>query len=110
MEDIVRGAIGLATEGFFEAVETGSIAVRRDRTITRLLERDGKPCAELDDGTVLPADLVVCATGFTQGVPFLPSDVQSQLWTNAGTSCCTGRSGLSVCPASTWTRYWATWT
>ena len=37
MEDIVRGAIGLATEGFFEGVADGTIAVRRDRTITRLL-------------------------------------------------------------------------
>jgi cation diffusion facilitator CzcD-associated flavoprotein CzcO len=79
MEDIVRGAIGLATEGFFEAVAAGGITVSRDRTITRLLARDGKPCAELDDGTVLPADLVVCATGFRQGVPFLPPEVQRLL-------------------------------
>ncbi len=79
MEDIVRGAIGLATEGFFEGVEAGTIDVRRDRTITRLLVRDGRPAAELSDGTVLPADLVVCATGFTQGVPFLDEAVQKRL-------------------------------
>ena len=36
MEDIVRGAIGLATEGFFEGVADGSITVHRDRTIARL--------------------------------------------------------------------------
>ncbi|HEV7652067.1 MAG TPA: NAD(P)/FAD-dependent oxidoreductase [Actinophytocola sp.] len=84
MEDIVRGAIGLATEGFFEGVAAGAITVRRDRTITRLLDRDGKPAAELDDGTVLPADLVVCATGFTQGVPFLPADVRSRLLDERG--------------------------
>ncbi len=34
MEDIVRGAIGLATEGFFEGVADGRIDVRRDCTIT----------------------------------------------------------------------------
>ena len=39
MEDIVRGAIGLATEGFFEGVAAGRIDVRRDCTITRLLAR-----------------------------------------------------------------------
>jgi len=84
MEDIVRGAIGLATEGFYEAVTAGDITVRRDSTIARLLDRDGKPCAELDDGTVLPADLVVCATGFTQGVPFLPAEVQRRLLDERG--------------------------
>ena len=67
MEDIVKGAIGLATEGFFEGVEQGSIVVHRDTTITRL--RPG--FAELSDGTTLPADLIVCSTGFKQSVPFL---------------------------------------
>ncbi len=75
MEDIVRGAIGLATEGFFEGVEAGRIVMHPNRTIVRLLADGGKPAAELDDGTRLPADLIVCATGFTQGVPFLPADV-----------------------------------
>lgn len=79
MEDIVKGAIGLATEGFFEGVADGTITVRRDRTITRLLARDGAPHAELSDGTVLPADLVVCATGYTQGVPFLDPAVRERV-------------------------------
>jgi cation diffusion facilitator CzcD-associated flavoprotein CzcO len=75
MEGIVKGAIGLVTDGFYERVEDGRIDVQRNRTIRRLLEKDGKPHIELDDGTVLPADLVVCATGFTQRVPFLPAGV-----------------------------------
>jgi cation diffusion facilitator CzcD-associated flavoprotein CzcO len=84
MEDIVKGAIGLATEGFFEGVAEGRVTVRRDRTITRLFARDGKPFAELSDGAELPADLVVCATGFTQGVPFLADDVQARLFDERG--------------------------
>jgi cation diffusion facilitator CzcD-associated flavoprotein CzcO len=83
MEDIVRGAIGLATEGFFEGVAAGAITVHRDRTIVRLLGGD-RTSAELSDGTVLPADLVVCATGFTQGVPFLPGAVQGRLLDERG--------------------------
>lgn len=79
MEDIVRGAIGLSTEGFFEGVEAGRIVVHRDTRITRLFARDGRPYAELADGTTLPADLIVCATGFTQGVPFLDEEVQRRL-------------------------------
>jgi cation diffusion facilitator CzcD-associated flavoprotein CzcO len=84
MEDIVRGAIGLATEGFFEAVADGGITVHRDRTITRLFAEGGTPFAELSDGTILPADLVVCATGFTQGVPFLADDVRDRLLDERG--------------------------
>jgi hypothetical protein len=84
MEDIVRGAIGLATEGFFEGVKDGSITVHRDATITRLLAGDDGPAAELSDGTVLRADLVVCATGFTQGVPFLSEDTRGRLFDERG--------------------------
>lgn len=84
MEDIVKGAIGLATEGFFDGVAEGRIDVRRDCTITRLGERDGRPVAELSDGTTLPADLVVCATGFTQGVPFLDPAVRGRLFDTRG--------------------------
>jgi cation diffusion facilitator CzcD-associated flavoprotein CzcO len=84
MEDIVRGAIGLATEGFFEGVADGSITVRRDRTISRLFARHGSPFAELSDGSTLPSDLVVCSTGFTQGVPFLPAEVRRRLLDERG--------------------------
>ena len=84
MEDIVRGAIGLATEGFYEGVRAGRIVVHPNRTITQLLADDGKPAAELDDGTLLPADLIICATGFTQGVPFLPADVTRRVLDDRG--------------------------
>lgn len=80
MEGIVKGAIGLATEGFFEGVEAGRITVHRDTTIVRLSERT----AELSDGTRLPADLIVCSTGFRQGVPFLDDEVQSRLFDERG--------------------------
>jgi hypothetical protein len=65
-------------------VAARSIDVHRDRTIARLLARDGRPFAELDDGTTLPADLVVCATGFTQGVPFLHEAVRARLLDERG--------------------------
>jgi cation diffusion facilitator CzcD-associated flavoprotein CzcO len=84
MEDIVRGAIGLATDGFFEGVAAGRIAVHPGRTIARLLADGGQPAAELDDGTRLPADLIVCATGFTQGVPFLPAEVTRRVLDQRG--------------------------
>ncbi|ADJ47452.1 flavin-containing monooxygenase [Amycolatopsis mediterranei S699] len=84
MEDIVKNAIGLATEGFFEGVADGSIRVHRDQVITRLFADGDRPHAELADGSVLPAGLVVCATGFTQGVPFLPVPIQERLFDERG--------------------------
>lgn len=48
-------------------------------TIVRFLEKDRAPYAELTDGSALPADLVVCATGFRQQVPFFDDDVRRNL-------------------------------
>jgi hypothetical protein len=84
MEDIVRGAIGLATEGGFEGVASGRLVVRGGRTVARLLADAGTPAAELDDGTRLAADLIVCATGFAQGVPFLPAEVTRRVLDERG--------------------------
>ncbi|MDQ1104826.1 flavin-containing monooxygenase [Nocardioides zeae] len=80
--DIARSTVSLATEGFFEGVADGRITVHRDIVISRLGERDGKPIAELADGTVIPADVVLAATGWTQEIPFLPDDVVAR-FTNA---------------------------
>ncbi len=79
LQDIVRTAIGLVSDGFFERVGDGRIRVRRDQTVKRLLEKDGAPYAELADGTLLRADLVVCGTGYRQELPFLEPELQSRL-------------------------------
>ncbi|MEV7344649.1 monooxygenase [Streptomyces sp. NPDC093544] len=84
MEDIVRGAIGLASEGFFEGVADGSITVHRDRLITRLPAGPDGPATELSNGRTHRADLVLSATGFTQGVPFLPEETRRQLLDERG--------------------------
>ena len=101
MEDIVRGAIGLATEGFFEGVAAGQITVRPNRTIARLLDDGGTPAAELDDGTRLPADLIVCATGLLRACRSCPATSAGGCSTSAATSCSTGRSAPSTCRGCT---------
>jgi len=88
-EDIVANSASLATDGFFDAVRSGTIAVLRDRSIVELRGSDGSdgsdgpdgpdgPRAVLDDGSVLPADLIVAATGFAQNVPFLDPALSAQ--------------------------------
>lgn len=81
---IAKASVSLATEGFYEGVAAGTIGVRRDTVVTRFLEKDGVPHAELSDGAVVRADVVVCGTGFRQEVPFLPDDVQRRLLDDRG--------------------------
>ena len=77
--DIAKSTVSLATEGFFEGVESGAITVHRDTVISRFVEKDGRACAELATGEVIPVDIVLAATGWTQDIPFLPREVLDQL-------------------------------
>lgn len=82
--DIARSTVSLATEGFFEGVKDGSIAVKRDTVISAFVEQDGKPFAELSTGELIPADVVLAATGWTQDLPFLSEDVMDRLTDDNG--------------------------
>lgn len=75
-EDIAQSTASLVTEGFYEKVAAGQIEVHRDTEITGLL--DG-PAVELSTGIRKRADIVLCATGFRQHVPFFDQVVQQQL-------------------------------
>ncbi|MFC5728062.1 MULTISPECIES: flavin-containing monooxygenase [Nocardioides] len=77
--DIAKSTVSLVTEGFFEGVASGAIAVHRDTTVARFLEKDGQPHAELANGEVVRADVVLAATGWTQDIPFLPKHVTDRL-------------------------------
>lgn len=83
-EKIARSTVSLATDNFYDYVAEGKISVRRDCTINRLLEKDGRPCAELATGEIIPADLVVCGTGFRQIVPFFDDNLQERLTNDHG--------------------------
>ena len=83
-EEIAQSTISLHTDGFTNAVASGSVRVRAGRTIVALAASASGPIASLDDGTVLAADLVVPATGFIQDVPFLPDEVRARILDPAG--------------------------
>ncbi|QIZ37326.1 NAD(P)/FAD-dependent oxidoreductase [Saccharopolyspora sp. ASAGF58] len=85
LERIARSTVSLATESFYERVVEGRIKVHRDTQITRLfVSPNGRPAAELADGTVLPADVVVCGTGWRQDIPFLSPEVLGRVTDEAG--------------------------
>lgn len=77
--DIARSTVSLATEGFFDGVAEGRIAVERDTVVERFAEVDGQPVAELSNGKVIPADVVLAATGWSQDIPFLSEKVMDRL-------------------------------
>jgi hypothetical protein len=83
-ENIARSTVSLATDGFYKRVEQGSIVVLRDTTIDRLLADGAGPSAALSDGSTVPADVVVCGTGWLQRVPFFSDELQRNLTDERG--------------------------
>jgi dimethylaniline monooxygenase (N-oxide forming) len=73
-DTIASSTVSLVTDGFYESVTAGDIRVAKQASIRQLTVADGRRYAELSDGTVLPADVVVCGTGWRQSVPFLDAD------------------------------------
>lgn len=71
LETIARSTVSLVTDGFYEAVRDQQITVRKGEFIKKLLP--GKVL--LSSGDTLPADIIVCGTGWKQEVPFLEPDV-----------------------------------
>jgi cation diffusion facilitator CzcD-associated flavoprotein CzcO len=75
LSTIARSTVSLATDGFYDRVAAGKLAVRKGASITRLSA--GR--AELSTGESVPADLVICGTGWHQRVPFLPAATMAQV-------------------------------
>ncbi len=83
-ERIARSTVSLTSDGFYEKVAKGDLVVKREMEVVRLLVDDGKPMAELTDKTIVPADIVIAATGWRQGVPFLSDDLERRLTDERG--------------------------
>lgn len=82
--DIADGSACLTTDGFFERIHTGIIDVAHNTTIRQLTVTDGRREAHLSTGHVMPADLIICATGFHQTVPFFSADIRKRLTDDDG--------------------------
>lgn len=78
-ETIARSTVSLVTDGFYENVAKGKIKVIKEAEIRRLGNGPQGRFAELNTGSVIPADMVVCGTGWHQKVPFLSQDVMSKV-------------------------------
>ena len=75
LETLARSTVSHVTDGFYESIREGRLTFKKNSIITRL--RPGK--AELSTGEVLPADIIICGTGWQQIVPFFEDDVRSRV-------------------------------
>lgn len=81
---IARSTVSLATDELYKQVKSGTTEIARECEIVRLLERNGRPAAQLSDGRTVDADLVICGTGFKQTVPFFSEELQTKLTDERG--------------------------
>lgn len=79
-ETIARSTVSLSTEGFYEAVKDGEIEVRKNDEIVEL--KNGQ--AVYKNGDVMPADVVICGTGWQQKVPFFNDKMTSRITDSDG--------------------------
>jgi len=80
LETIARSTISLVTDGFYENVVAGNLSVRKHTEIVEL--RAGE--AVLSNGDVIPADIIVCGTGWKQLVPFFDTKMTSHVTDTSG--------------------------
>lgn len=83
-ERIARSTVSLVTDGFFDLVAKGRITIKRDTAVDQLIVEGGRRFALLKTGERLPADIVICGTGWRQEVPFLDADLQARIMDDRG--------------------------
>lgn len=80
LDTIVRSTVSLASDNFFDYVKNGQLTVERDTQIIKFESGE----AVLENGKRLPADIVICGTGFHQRVPFLDDKVMAEVTDEKG--------------------------
>lgn len=80
LETIARSTVSLVTDGFYEKVAAGQLGVRKGVVIRTL--QPGQ--AVLSNGETVPADIVVCGTGWHQQVPFFDASVLQRVTDSRG--------------------------
>jgi dimethylaniline monooxygenase (N-oxide forming) len=83
-ETIARSTVSLTTQGFYENVAAGKIKVKKETEIKKLEVRPNGKFAVLSTGESIPADLIVCGTGWNQNVPFLSPDYSKKFLDSRG--------------------------
>ncbi|WP_225010437.1 flavin-containing monooxygenase [Novosphingobium percolationis] len=80
LETIARSTVSLVSDGFYRKIGEGTLGFESNVEILRL----GPGEARLSNGRIVPADIVVCGTGWHQRVDFLPPDVRDHVTDELG--------------------------
>ena len=75
LETIARSTVSLVTDGYYENLLSGRLGMKVGAEITEL--HAGEAC--LSTGETVPADIIICGTGWHQRVPFLDADLTSRI-------------------------------
>lgn len=75
LETIARSTVSLVSDGFYDKIADGTLGFEKGAEIIAL--RPGE--AELSNGKILPADIIINGTGWHQRVDFLPDDIRSKV-------------------------------
>jgi len=79
LETIARSTVSLVTDGFYEKVAAGQLKVTQAN-----IQALQPGLATLSNGDTVPADIVVCGTGWHQQVPFLDAATMARVTDAAG--------------------------
>jgi cation diffusion facilitator CzcD-associated flavoprotein CzcO len=74
LETIARSTVSLVSDGFYQKIESGRLALVEDEIAGLAPGR-----ARLKKGAILPVDIVVCGTGWEQRAAFLPDTTLSRV-------------------------------
>jgi cation diffusion facilitator CzcD-associated flavoprotein CzcO len=75
LETIARSTVSLVTDGFYEKVLAGDLTIKTRAHIQSLSPGQ----AVLSTGETVPADVIVCGTGWDQKVPFLSPEILAKV-------------------------------
>lgn len=79
LESIARSTVSLVSDGFYEKIEAGRMSVLQDEIAS--LEPG---LIHLKSGGTLPADIIVCGTGWDQRAAFLPDEILAKVTDSEG--------------------------
>ncbi len=80
LETIARSTVSLVTDGFYEKLRDGTLVLKK---ATEIVELEAG-FARLSNGETIPADLIVCGTGWQQLVPFFDETLMSRVTDQQG--------------------------
>ena len=75
LAQIANSSISQVSEGFYDKVARNELTVKRENEIISL----GKGQATLINGEVIPADIIICGTGWQQKCPFLDDSFMQKI-------------------------------